>query len=74
MNKYSKEQHKLSHMVLHSNNWYKQHNKINKIHEKIANQRQDYLHKLSRQLVNKYDYIALEDINMKNISQSLHWS
>ena len=59
-------------MVLHSNNWYKQKQRINKIHERISNQRQDYLHKLSINLINSYDYIALEDINMKNISSSLH--
>ena len=70
--KLAKENRKLSHMVLHSNNWYKQHNKINKIHEKIRNQRKDYLHKLSTNLINSYDYIALEDINLKNISRSLH--
>ena len=70
--KLAKENRKLSHMKLHSNNWYKQQNRINKIHEKIANQRQDFLHKLSSELVNKYDYIALEDINLKNISRSLH--
>ena len=57
----NKENRKLSHMKLHSNNWYKQQNRINKIHEKIANQRQDYLHKLSRQLVNKYDMFYLMD-------------
>ena len=54
--KLAKENRKLSHMKLHSNNWYKQQNRINKIHEKIANQRQDFLHKLSSELVNKYDY------------------
>ena len=70
--KLAKENRKLSHMVLHSNNWYKQQNRINKIHEKIANQRQDYLHKLSTNLINSYDYIVLEDINLKNISRSLH--
>ncbi|MDO5440097.1 MAG: RNA-guided endonuclease TnpB family protein [Erysipelotrichaceae bacterium] len=68
----AKENRKLSHMKLHSNNWFRQQNKINKIHERIANQRKDYLHKLSTKLVNSYDYIALEDINLKNISQSLH--
>ena len=68
----AKENRKLSHMKLHSNNWYKQLSRINKIHEKIKNQRKDYLHKLSTKLVNSYDYIALEDINMKNISSSLH--
>ena len=68
----AKENRKLSHMKLHSNNWYKEQRKINKIHEKIKNQRKDYLHKLSTKLINSYDYIALEDINMKNISSSLH--
>ena len=34
--------------------------------------RSNYLHKLSTNLINSYDYIALEDINMKNISSSLH--
>ena len=68
----NKENRKLSHMKLHSNNWYKQKQRINKIHEKISNQRKDYLHKLSTKLVNSYDYVALEDINLKNISQSLH--
>ena len=70
--KLAKENRKLSHMKLHSNNWYKQLNRINKIHEKIANQRKDYLHKLSTNLIKQYDVIALEDINLKNISQSLH--
>ena len=70
--KLAKENRKLSKMVLHSNNWYKQYNRINKLHEKISNQRKDYLHKLSTSLVKQYDIIALEDINLKNISQSLH--
>ena len=70
--KLAKENRKLSKMVLHSNNWYKQYNRINKLHEKISNQRKDYLHKLSTNLVKRYDIIALEDINLKSISQSLH--
>jgi len=70
--KLSKENRKLSHMKLYSNNWYKQYKRINKIHEKIANQRKDFLHKLSNKLINTYDYIVLEDINLKTISRSLN--
>ena len=34
--KLAKENRKLSHMKLHSNNWYKQQNRINKIHENFV--------------------------------------
>jgi len=36
-----------------------------KLHIKTANQRKDYLHKLSNQLANNYDNIFIEDLNMK---------
>lgn len=65
------EQRKLSHMKRGSNNYYKQKLKIAKIHEKIANCRKDFLHKLSYSLVNTYDYVFVEDLNMQNISQFL---
>lgn len=54
-----------------SRNYIKALAKVNKIHNHIANQRLDYLHKKSRELANKYDVIVVEDINMKNISRSL---
>lgn len=64
-------QRSLSRKQLHSANWYKQYCKVNLIHEKITNRRQDYLHKLSRKLVQEYNIICLEDINMKNMSRCL---
>ena len=51
-----------------SSNWYKQYRKINKLHKKTANQRIDVLHKLSRQLTDQYDAIAVEDIDMRSLS------
>lgn len=36
-------------------------------HEKIANQRQDFLHKLSRQLVEENQLIAIEDLHVKGM-------
>lgn len=70
--KLAKEQRKLSLMKLGSNNYYKQKLNVAKIHEKIANQRKDFLHKLSYDFANKYDYVFVEDINLQSISQFGH--
>lgn len=70
--KLAKEQRKLSHMKYDSNNYHKQRLKIAKIHEKIANQRKDFLHKLSYEFASKYDYIFVEDINLQSIAQFGH--
>lgn len=37
------------------------------LHEKIRNQRTDYLHKISTELVNTYDTIAIEDLAVSNM-------
>ena len=70
--KLAKEQHKLSRMKLNSNNYHKQRLKVAKIHEKITNQRKDFLHKLSYDFANKYDYVFVEDIDLKSIAQFWH--
>jgi putative transposase len=54
-----------------SKNYQKQKLKVAKIHEKIANQRNDWLHKKSRELVNIYDGIFVEDLDLKSISRCL---
>ena len=45
-----------------SSNRYKSRLRLTKLYEKVSNQRSDFLHKLSRNLVNEYDCIALEDL------------
>lgn len=47
-------------------------NKIRILHEKISNQRKDFLHKLSTSITKKFGIICVEDINMQNMSQCLH--
>ena len=54
-----------------SHNYLKQLDKVNRIHAKIANQRNDFLHKESKKLAIEYDVIVVEDLNMKNISRCL---
>lgn len=67
----AKEQRKLSRMKLHSANYEKQKIKVAKIHEKIQNQRKDFIEKESTKLANLYDIVCIEDIDLQNIAQSL---
>ena len=62
--KLAKEQRKLSKMVKGSNNRNKQRIKIARLHKKIQNQRNDYLHKLSRKIIDENQVIALEDLKV----------
>jgi len=41
--------------------------KLSKLHTKIKNQRNDFLHKLSSEFVNKFDLICVEDLNIKKM-------
>ena len=73
LDKLKYEQIILSKMVKGSNNYNKQKIKLAKIHEHISNQRKDFLHKLSRNMVNTYDCVCIEDLNMKSMSQCLNF-
>lgn len=67
----AKEQRKLSRMVKGSNNYNKQLRKIARLHAKAKRQRADFLHKLSYRLVQEYDIICIEDLDMAAIKQAL---
>ena len=45
---------------------------VAKYNAKIANQRRDYLHKISKRLVQQYDVIKLEDLKTKNLLKNHH--
>ena len=64
LEKPAKAQRKLSKRVKTSNNYYKQKLVVAKIHEKIKNQRTDFLHQESRRLVNDFDIICVESLNV----------
>lgn len=62
-----KLQRQLCKMVRHSNNYKKQTKKIAKLHEKIANIRKDFLHKLSLQIIKENQIIISEDLQVSNM-------
>ncbi len=64
LKKLKKESRKFSRKHKNSKNAEKQRRKLVRIHEKILNQRNDFLHKLSRYYVNNYNLIAIEDLNI----------
>ena len=50
-----------------SKRYLKQQAKVAKIHEKIANSRSDYIHKITNEITNRYDVICIEDLNVKGM-------
>jgi putative transposase len=73
LDKLKQEQRKLPHCQKGSKNRNKQRLKVARIHEKVANQRKDFLHKQSRQITNAADVVCIEDLNMKGMSQALNF-
>ena len=53
-----------------SKNFMKQLRKVNRQSMHIANQRRDYLQKLSTEIANRYDAVCIEDLDMKAISNN----
>lgn len=74
LNKLAKEQRKLSRKKNGSKNRNKQRVKVAKLHEHISNQRKDFLHKLSSELINENQVICLEDLQVKEIQQNKYLS
>jgi len=63
-------QRKLSKKKIGSKNRNKARIKVVKVHKKIANSRKDYNHKVSSKLINLYDFIGLESLQVKNMIQN----
>jgi putative transposase len=67
MNRLRIEQRSLSRKKKGSNHYQKQKMVVALIHEKVRNQRRDYLHKISKYLVDNYDTICVEDLNVSRM-------
>ena len=67
--KLKKQQRRLSRKIKGSNSRKKQIYKVASLHEKIKNQRSDFLHKITYQLThdNQVGSIAIEDLNVKGM-------
>ncbi|MFH0904493.1 MAG: transposase [Methanobacteriota archaeon] len=68
--KLTHEQIKLSKKKLRSKNRNKQRIKVARVHRKIRNQRKDFAHKTSRMLVDHFDRIVFEKLQIKNMVQN----
>jgi len=69
-NRLTIEQKKLSRKKKFSNNWKKQRMKVSNIHRKIANARNDYLHKISTDISKNHAIVVLEELKVSNMSKS----
>lgn len=67
LDKLAKLQRELSRKSKGGSNRNKARIKVARQHEKIANQRKDFLHKLSTELIKNNDLICIEDLQVKNM-------
>ncbi|EGP5042650.1 IS200/IS605 family element RNA-guided endonuclease TnpB [Enterococcus faecium] len=75
--KLKREQRKLSRRALlakqkginlfEASNYQKQKCKVARLHEKVMNQRTDFLNKLSTEIIKNHDIICIEDLNTKGM-------
>ncbi|CQR51530.1 IS200/IS605 family element RNA-guided endonuclease TnpB [Paenibacillus riograndensis] len=66
----AKLQKDLSRKKKGSHNRNKARLKVAKLHEKIANQRKDFLHQTSTQMIRENQVIVMEDLRVKNMMQN----
>lgn len=66
------KQQSLSRKVKGSNNRFKTRLQVAKLHNHIHNQREDFLHKLSRKLINENDIIVIEDLDIQDMIKNNH--
>lgn len=65
-----REQRRLSRKKKGSANWNRQRIKVALIHEKVTNQRNDFLQKLSTMLIRENQTICIETLNVKNMKRN----
>jgi len=63
----ARKQQKLARKQKGSNSRNKAKKLVAKVHERISNARQDYLHKLSRKIVNSNQVVVVEQLNIKGM-------
>src|SRR5690625_550768 len=53
--------------LLDAKNYQKQKRKVARLHERVMNQRDDFLNKLSTEIIKNHDIICIEDLNTKGM-------
>ncbi|WP_342357055.1 RNA-guided endonuclease TnpB family protein [Paraburkholderia sacchari] len=66
----AKYQRRMARKVKGSSNWKKAKTRIQRIHARIANARADFLHKASNTISKNHAMIAVEDLQVRNMSNS----
>lgn len=66
----AQEQKKLSRMVKGSHRYEKQRQVVANLHNKVVNQRNDWLHKKAYALAKRYDVVVVEDLDLRLLSQN----
>ena len=74
LDKLGNAQRKLSKKKKGSKNRARQRVKVASVHENVVNQRNDFLHKLSRHYIDNYSLVAHENLNVGGMARSHHFA
>jgi putative transposase len=73
-NALAKAQRKLAKLKKETPERRKQGKVVAKIHERIGNQRRDFCHKESKKIIDQFQYICVEDLNIKNMMEASYFA
>jgi len=67
----------LSRKKCHSSNWLKWKQRVSRFQEKVSNQRQDYIHKVTTAIASRFETVCIESLNVagmvrSNLGKSIH--
>lgn len=68
--KLRREQRKLSRKQRGSKRWHKQKQIVAELHEHVANQRKDWLHKLSSEIIGENQVVIVEDLAVNGLART----
>ena len=70
LNKLAKLQRLMPRKTKGGRNWEKARLRVARMHEKVTNQRKDWIHKMTSRLVKQYDVLCIEDLKVRNMMQN----
>ncbi len=70
--KLAKLQRELSRKTIGGSNWNKTRKKVAKLQKNISDQRKDFLHKLTTDIIRNNDTICIEDLDVKSMKETDH--
>ncbi|QST02325.1 IS200/IS605 family element transposase accessory protein TnpB (plasmid) [Pontibacillus sp. ALD_SL1] len=68
------EQQKLNNKIKNSKRWSAQKERLGRLHQKIHNQRKDFIHKTANDIIKNFDVIGVESLSIQKMNRNRKFS